>query len=193
MRLNLNRKISAVLTNKGSKTKERSIVKNNRKSDEERSRIRRRVDWIGERLKIQTQSDWYKVKVEDFRKHPGAIEVLNNFSSSMSLCLKTVYQEYEWRGFFFTQTPKNYWRRRKESREFMDWIAEECGIEQQEDWYSVSKGYLSELGGTRLLLLHRSSLFNTLQFCYPEFDWCKDTFEKEQAEVRVSAKYCLPY
>jgi hypothetical protein len=52
--------------------------------------------------------------------------------------LLTFDVEIRWQYWKFSACPKMYWDSMANRRYCMDWVAEQLGIQTQEDWYSVS-------------------------------------------------------
>lgn len=57
---------------------------------------------------------------------------------------------------------------------YFNWLAEELGIERQQEWYSISKDEVCDARGGRALLLSadfKGSLFAALSSSYAEYEW----------------------
>ena len=53
----------------------------------------------------------------------------------------------------------------------MDWVAQELGFEQRENWYQVTKKVIQDKGGGGLLAKYKDSTFHLLQSVYSEHSW----------------------
>jgi hypothetical protein len=134
------------------------------------------MDWVSKQLNITEMSDWYKIlrKVrnynlshlinsqQDFVKI-GANSILTNFDNSPFHCLSSVYPDYNWLPWKFTQVPKNYWENVNNQKKFIDWAATQLNIKEMSDWYKVTRK-VSHICGTssvtnKGLLCSRRSYF----------------------------------
>ena len=52
--------------------------------------------------------------------------------------LTSVYPEYDWLPWEFSQVPKHYWEDVKNKRKFMDWAGNKLNIKDMSDWYRVT-------------------------------------------------------
>jgi hypothetical protein len=132
-------------------------------------KVRKQFDAIAEQLGIQRQEDWYHITSKRVMKQFGKV-TLRPFNFSISAALKMLYPEFLWHLHLFNPIPKFYFFRRQNHRQFMDWLAEDLGIEVQEDWYGVTWKDVSRYGYT-LLQQYDTSVFKALQNIYPEFEW----------------------
>lgn len=130
------------------------------------------MDRVAEKLGIERQEDWYLATSEDLRDL-GADNLLHRYyNDSFSLALQSIYPEFEWCLFHFVSVPQNYWKAKDNQKKMFDWMADQLGIQVQQDWYSVSLEDIHLLGGQGLLTnYHSNSLFSALQYVYPDFEW----------------------
>ena len=56
----------------------------------------------------------------------------------ISNLIKSVYPNYKWLPWKFTQTYKGYWNNENNIKEYMNWLSEKLNIKTMEDWYKVS-------------------------------------------------------
>ncbi len=52
--------------------------------------------------------------------------------------MSSVYPEYEWLPWRFSQVTKGFWNDMKNQRNFMDWAGNQLNYKIREDWYKVS-------------------------------------------------------
>ena len=64
---------------------------------------RRYLNWLGEQLGFGVASDWYQVREIDFQQNYG-ITLLQQYGSSISKCVSTVFSEHEWQEIAFYKT-----------------------------------------------------------------------------------------
>jgi hypothetical protein len=130
---------------------------------------RKKFDAIAVKLGIKTQSDWYHISKSQLRAHG-----IKNVSIVTSL--KKVYPEFDWESSSFSHV--HYpWTQHKNRRKLFDWISEQLNIQKQEDWYSVTRQQIVQLGGESALRRHFKSLHACLSAVYPEFEWCLESFK----------------
>lgn len=56
-----------------------------------------------------------------------------------------------WLPWQFTSTPQGFWQDVRNRLAFLDWLEVQLGIEENEDWYHVSKQDFADYGGAGLL------------------------------------------
>jgi hypothetical protein len=63
------------------------------------------IQWLAKELKITNMEDWYKVKHRDLRQiDSGMLQTC--YGNSLPNALKTLYPDYDWKPWKFTQVPK---------------------------------------------------------------------------------------
>ncbi len=68
-----------------------------------------------------------------------------------------------------TEALKPMWGSVNNQRDFMDNLAKELNIKDQNGWYKISTELVKKHGGRELLRFHKNSLLNLLQTVYPEY------------------------
>jgi hypothetical protein len=130
---------------------------------------RKTMDWVSKQLGIQQQKDWYCITGKQvISLQPNS---LKKYGNSLSLTLRNVYPEFEWHNHLFEYTPRNYWTNPNNQRLYMDWVAEELGIDIQNDWYEVTMTDVQSFGTTFISDHYKDSLFAALRSIYPQFEW----------------------
>lgn len=74
--------------------------------------------------------------------------------------------------------PRNYWKSKKNQKDFFDSMVKQFNIEDYKDWYGISSRDFIKEGGSPILNYY-DSFFHALQALYPEFDW-KDSDRKKK-------------
>lgn len=136
----------------------------------ETSTHRKYFDWYAEQHGIQKQVEWWNTSVKDVM-YKGGSTILSVHGNSLTKALRAVYPEFEWHLWNFTRSPKRFWASLKNQRQYVDWLAEQLGIEQQEEWYQTVREDFARMGGARLLELYSKTHKKLLSILYPEFDW----------------------
>lgn len=66
--------------------------------------------------------------------------------------------------------PKNFWKDKKNQKEFLDYFAEKNNLHSPEDWKQISVKDIHNAGG-RSLFDYYSNLYEALNNLYPDKDW----------------------
>jgi len=126
------------------------------------------IEYCAKELQIKHPEEWYRVSREQFAVLGG-----NNLLSiygNLGKLLSVIYPNETWILGRFESCPKNVWKDHNNVREFLNYCKFECGIENQEDWYRISRDQISKLGGKHLLGVF-GSLGKSLAVAYPELTW----------------------
>src|SRR5688500_5103672 len=91
---------------------------------------RRFFDWLGEQLGYKHMDDWYRVTLKDIYKHGGKGILYRCYNGSPSKALQTVYPEHNWTLWRFGRTPKGFWEKSENRRNFFDWLAHHLGFKE---------------------------------------------------------------
>jgi hypothetical protein len=115
-------------------------------------------------LKITKPEDWYKVSTKELAKVMGATflpylliailkdnSIRNQYRGSLKRALQAIYPDFPWKAWKFTKVGSGFWLDAKNQREFMDSVAEELKISNFEDWYSVQRIQIEDIGGSSLI------------------------------------------
>ena len=61
-----------------------------------------------------------------------------NYKRSTFLLLSTIYPDYKWLPWKFSQLPSSYWDDVACQKQFLDWASKELNILEMNDWYKVT-------------------------------------------------------
>lgn len=129
---------------------------------------RRFLEEFAARRGIAAAEDWRSVQPADLAAAGGA-GVLKYHSSSVWRALAELFPE---KGFreeeCCTRMPRGYWDKAQHQRRFVEELAEELGVQAQEDWRRVSSLQLRRKKGGAALLKRHGSVFRLLCAAYPE-------------------------
>jgi hypothetical protein len=106
------------------------------------------------------------------------------YNSSPSQLLSAVYPEYEWLPWKFAKCPGNIWSEDKNKRHFIEWAGKELGLNDVNEWHTVSTKHLIKLGVDTEVPLPQ--LLSTV---YPEFNW--DVNAKPKTAFYKKTQYLL--
>jgi hypothetical protein len=109
--------------------------------------------WHGERLRIKFRSSPFAI-VRDYLPH---------------------YPWLEWR---FPQVPQGFWDQRANRRRYLDWLGQQLGFQQSEDWYQLSTRQLCRWYGRSVLKKFKDSRVAIFKEYLPKGDWQEWLFRK---------------
>lgn len=95
------------------------------------------MEWLAKELNVNSMEDWYKVTQRLITKHYGA-HLLRLYNNSTSALITSLFPNYPWKLWKFTHVPNNFWNRKENQLEYMNWLAKELKLTSMEDWYHVS-------------------------------------------------------
>jgi len=129
-------------------------------------------DVLGKKLGYTTKEDWYNITQDDIYKHKGSILLLHHYQGSPTKALQHIYPDHDWQLWKFKCTPKGYWDKLFNQREYLDWLEQQFGYKCKEDWYKVTQEDFFKHGGTTVLVgYYQGSPSKLLQSVYPEHNW----------------------
>lgn len=157
-------------------------------------------DWLHKELGFKKPEDWYNVKQQNIYDHGGR-GLLDYYNNSPSQALQAVYPEHNWilakfihspaelwkknheqrREFFdafglklenkYSQTPKGFWEKPENKKQFFNWLGNQLGYKSMDDWYNVTNEDIQKRGGKGVLGHYNDSPSRALQAVYPEHNW----------------------
>jgi len=108
------------------------------------------VDKAANKLGIKSIEDWYQVSTRQIIEIGGG-SLLSCYEGSISRMISKVYSEYNWKMWKFAKSPPNLWDDEKVVKDFLEYTSKQLYIKNLDDWYSIPKRSLEELGGGPLL------------------------------------------
>jgi hypothetical protein len=97
---------------------------------------------------------------------------LSRHDGSPSQLLLSIYSEHEWHIFRFENQPREYWNKIENRKDFLDWLANDLGFKEMDDWYRLRKENIETThGGHNLLTHYRGSIPQLLLSVYPQHKW----------------------
>jgi len=133
----------------------------------------------GTSLGICSASHWYQVsRVDLLRACPRMNYFLRPFGGSLQLALVELFPEYNWNLRLFPQATNFYWNAESHRRQYIEWLEDELGITNPQQWYRVKILDVVERGGSRFLSYYGNSLQKALSGMIPEYDWKPWLFER---------------
>ena len=80
---------------------------------------RKFMEWLGTRLGIKKMDDWYELTTEKICDNGGKTLLEGYYHGSPSQLLQTIYPNFPWQLWRFSNVPKGYWLSVKNQRNFM--------------------------------------------------------------------------
>jgi len=127
-------------------------------------------DDLAKKLKIEKQEDWYSVQSKQISQNGGA-GLLNRYTNSPYKALKTVYPEFDWKPWMFSQVSRGFWENEQNVLEGLKWLEKKLDIQKWEDWYTVNSKHLHNLGFSTLISKYDGNIFQMLRKHFPEHPW----------------------
>lgn len=142
---------------------------------QQRANRYRYLDWLGEQLGYRRPEDWYQLTYEQVTAHGGA-RLLRLYGDALLPLLQDYQPEYPWVEWRFQQVPKGFWERRTNRRRYLDWLGQQLGFQQPEDWYRLTTQQLGRWYGERLRIRFRSSVSAIMHDYLPQYPWLEWRF-----------------
>lgn len=129
------------------------------------------LKWLEKQLQYEKPDDWYKVtKMDFFRNSGGSLMMLKKFK--LVDLIRELYPDRQWLPWKFKQVYQGYWSREKNRLLYLNWLEEQLGYSQPEDWYQVKlKDFVVNGGGNLVYDFYQSDLQKILGELYPRRKW----------------------
>jgi hypothetical protein len=151
------------------------------KKTNQQLQLRLDLDYAAVHFGIKKQEDWYALNESSVSALIGD-EPFRSCKNGLIELLRKAYPEYEWHPWLAPSLPPRYFKKSKNQRKYMNWIAEELCIDCQEEWYHVSiQQFIKHKNAKQLLSEHKGSLVAALRVVYPEYLW-QDSMLSNTAE-----------
>ena len=130
------------------------------------------AEWLGKKLGYTNMDDWYKITMKDFHNNYGHTMMANYYNCSPINFILKVYPDYKWLMWKFNSVLKGYWKNKDNHKIYGDWLFQEQGYTNMEDWYKITKDKISDnYGGGLFTDYYQNSLIKFLKEIYPEYEW----------------------
>ena len=135
--------------------------------------------WLGRQLGFTKHEDWYRLRNRDLCKNRGGTLLNRVYGASVQRAVIDLYPEYNWRPWLFRKTPQGFWFERENRLEYMAWLEERLGIQNDDDWYKVEESDFSANSGAGILANHYNGSVLTAMCEYrPWVNWLPWKFKK---------------
>lgn len=134
--------------------------------------------WLGRKLGFRTLDDFYKIKTDYFKKNRGSGALLHCWQSSAIVAVTSTFPDHDWKEWLFVSCPRSFWKDSKNHARYMNWLAEQCDIQQPEDWYRITNNDFRKHKGGAFLLQYQSSISNAVMKHVRKFKFNEWMFAK---------------
>jgi len=90
--------------------------------------------------------------------------------------LNAIYPEYKWLEWKFNSTPKNFWIIKKNQKKYMDWLGEQLGYKNYEDWYKIRRYDFWDNYGSGFMKIYDNSPSLAVISVYSDYEWLEWKF-----------------
>jgi len=146
---------------------------------------------MAEKLSIVKQSQWYDVTVRDMRSLSNQSSgLLAKYGYSLQRALISLMPSYQWTPWLFSSVANQFWRDKKNTADYFQWLAENLGISDWEHWYGVRrKDVIANRGGSGLMCAHRGqTLSETLFSVWSQYPWQVWKFRSVPSKVWIDVE-----
>lgn len=115
-----------------------------------------------------TMEDWYKCDTRTLCQHDKSALT---YIRSIPRILKKVYPDYNWCEWKFKTSTRGFWENKDNHRRYMDWLFNELGYSDIEDWYKIKAKDFNDNFGRSVLKYYGCSIIKTVISVYPNYNW----------------------
>lgn len=143
---------------------------------QEASNRRRYMEWLGKELGYSNWEDWYQIESNSFHSHHGTGLLFHSFHNSPSFAVVNSFPEHKWERFKFRVVPHGYWDEKKNQRGYLEWLSDQMGYKNWEDWYKIDNTSFVSNYGAGFLKKYRNSPRVAVTTVYSEHPWVISKF-----------------
>lgn len=110
----------------------------------------RYFNWLRKIKRLKTNESLYKLSKQDFSSNHGRA-FIDYYNSSTIKAVRDCVPDYPWIEWKFNRLPSEYWNKKKNRLRYLQWLSEELGFDDPDDWYQISERLLRCHYGTTLL------------------------------------------
>ncbi len=131
---------------------------------------RRYLEWLGRLHSCEKPEDWYGRTRADFTTTGGS-SLLRRFGHSFYGVLKWYYPDFEWKEWLFQSAPVGFWNKLENRLRYLEWLGEELGFKEIEDWYGLMVRDLLEHRGSTLATRFNNVPAAIVMTHFPDHPW----------------------
>jgi very-short-patch-repair endonuclease len=133
------------------------------------------IEWLYKELNFNCMEDWYTVSMETFDKYFG--NGIVRIHGTYFKLLKCIYSDYDWLPWKFKVTSDNFWEKKENHKIYTEWLFNELGYKNMEDWYNLSNQLVFDNYGCGLLSgYYNLSCHKLLENVYSDYKWLQWKF-----------------
>jgi hypothetical protein len=157
------------------------------------SNCKRYLTWLSGVLNIKSMSDWYRVIGKDFKKNYG-YGLLQKHNCSVLQVLMYVFPEYEWKEWLLVKVSGIYWKNIANRHKYIDWLGQQLGFVEHEDWYRLTvKDFNNHCGGGLLAIYYKSSPSLFVKERFADYQWLMWKFNQTAKGYWAELKNRIDY
>ena len=132
----------------------------------------RYLNWLGARFGFEEPEDWYRVRFSHFRDNFGRGLISNCYQDSILNALLDLQPDFPWQPWKLACVPQFFWDDVANRRRYMDWLGQQLGYTEPEDWYGLQRASFRQHNGSGLLQKQYSdSILVALVDYKPDYPW----------------------
>ncbi len=131
---------------------------------------RRYLEWLGRKLGCEKPEDWYQVRAAAFFANRGG-PLVKRYNHSYVNMLSSCFPEFEWLEWRFNKRPIGAWGDPANRRGAIDWLGEQLGYDDPDDWYLITARDFLDHGLGGLLSRYNGSPIAAVTDVLTEHDW----------------------
>ncbi len=102
--------------------------------------------------------------------------------------IKECFPDYDWQEWLFVCAPQRFWHDENNRRRYIDWLGEQLGFRQPEDWYAITQQHFLDNKGRRLLAHYDDCHATVVMTHFPDHDWKEWLFSNAPRNFWAVAK-----
>ena len=152
------------------------------------------LKWLEDKLDFSEPDDWYSISHSDFVENKGDSIYRHVYNQDRLAIVTELYPTIDWKPWLFKRMPIRTWDDEKNIRKYFDWISEQEGFQQLEDWYGMKrKDFEKYPGGTIINNKFGGSPRTAIMNTYPEYNWKEWLFVHSPAGFWNDDSNCIQY
>lgn len=134
--------------------------------------------WLGQKLGFRKLEDYYGIRTDDFKQNHGGGALLHCWNSSAVTAVMDTFPDHDWKEWLFVSCPRSFWKQPKNHRRYIEWLGEELGVKELDDWYGVTNSDFRRNKGGAFLLHYDSTISAAVKKNLPKHRWNEWMFGK---------------
>ncbi|MHC4875944.1 MAG: hypothetical protein ACYTGL_05555 [Planctomycetota bacterium] len=136
------------------------------------------LTWLGQQLGFRKLDDYYRLITDDFKTNRGSGVLLHCWGGSSVRAVMETFPDHDWKEWLFASCPRQFWDDSRNHRRYMEWLGEQIGVQEPNDWYRVTNADFRRHKGGAFLLRFDSTISAAVKSCFPKHKWNEWMFGK---------------